>query len=54
MIGRRINPATGETIEVPEHEHFYQCGYCGASVDRRDLEQVLAHEDVVNHPVKIA
>lgn len=43
MIGRRINPATGETIEVPEADHFYRCD-CGALVDKRDLGQVLAHE----------
>jgi hypothetical protein len=50
MIGRRINPETGEFVEGPEAEHFYRCEMCGAMVDKRDLAAVLAHEDVVNHP----
>jgi hypothetical protein len=50
MIGRRINPATGETIEVPEADHFYRCESCGGLVDMRNLEAVCAHEGPAPHP----
>lgn len=45
MIGPRIDPETGETVEVPESEHFYRCERCGGLVDMRDLAKVMAHED---------
>jgi hypothetical protein len=48
--GRRINPETGATVEVPEAEHWYRCAACGRMVDKRDLAAVMAHLDVVNHP----
>jgi hypothetical protein len=48
IIGRRIDPETGETVEVPEHEHFYRCAVCNRQVDKRDLEQVLVHEGCIH------
>lgn len=45
MIGRRIDPETGATVEGPESEHFYRCERCGGLVDMRDLSNVMAHEE---------
>jgi hypothetical protein len=33
-----------------ESEHFYACAECGQLVDRRDLGQVLHHEDKGHDP----
>jgi hypothetical protein len=49
--GQRVDPATGQPIEVPEAEHFYRCRLCGTWVDCRDLGQVFDHEGELPHPV---
>ena len=48
--GVRVDPKTGEPIDVPEAEHFYSCKVCGALVDCRDLGQVFDHEPGGTHP----
>lgn len=45
IIGVRIDPATGAPMVMEEHEHFHVCPACGQAVDRRDLGQVLHHEE---------
>ncbi|RWF79013.1 MAG: hypothetical protein EOS26_03335 [Mesorhizobium sp.] len=40
-------PITGTRHSEPvkdEGEHFYSCQTCGQAVDRRDLRQVIWHE----------
>ena len=46
IIGVRIDPKTGNP-DPPEdeRENFYICAACGQAVDKRDLGQVLHHED---------
>ena len=48
--GERVDPRTGEPIQVEEAEHFSQCTRCGAWVDCRDLGMVFDHEGSLPHP----
>jgi hypothetical protein len=50
-MSRAKNQATGirgrrKGEPVPEREHFYICEECGQSVDKRDLGEVLHHEEL--------
>lgn len=40
-----VDPETGETLVLEEHEHFFVCAACGQAVDMRDLGQVFHHEE---------
>ena len=46
----RVDPKTGQPIEVREAEHFYRCKVYGALVDCRDLGQVFDHRPGGTHP----
>jgi hypothetical protein len=53
IIGRAIDPETGEYLELEEHEHFYVCAACGQAVDKRDLGQVFHHEEQGHKPLQL-
>lgn len=45
IVGVRIDPMTKKPIQgLRELDHFYKCALCGQSVDRRDLGEVMHHE----------
>lgn len=52
IVGWPIDPATGERLELQEHEHFHVCLACGQSVDRRDFGQVIHHEQPDHKPLQ--
>jgi len=35
-----------------ERDHFYVCAECGEAVDRRDLAQVIHHEQPGHEPMR--
>lgn len=35
------------------HDHFHECPICGQRVDRRDLRQVLWHEQPDHEPLEL-
>ncbi|ESY62258.1 hypothetical protein X742_33720 [Mesorhizobium sp. LNHC232B00] len=39
--------------DIPEHQHFYPCPYCGQKVDQRDLRQVFWHETPGHEPLEM-
>lgn len=42
----------GKPVEVAdERDHFYVCQACGQAVDKRELGQVLHHEDPGHEPI---
>lgn len=45
----------GKPVNSPEEEreHFYKCRHCGQIVDRRDLRQVLWHEQQRHKPLEM-
>jgi hypothetical protein len=53
IVGRAIDPETGEYLELEEHEHFYTCAACGQAVDNRDLGKVFHHEEVGHEPLRL-
>jgi hypothetical protein len=38
------------TEEDDESKHLYRCAVCGETVDKRQLDQVLFHEDHIHRP----
>ncbi|PBC02745.1 hypothetical protein CK220_19505 [Mesorhizobium sp. WSM3860] len=36
-----------------EQDHFYNCRRCGQQVDRRDLRQVIWHEQPEHEPLEL-
>ncbi|RWN99366.1 hypothetical protein [Mesorhizobium sp.] len=50
-------PITGRRHEgsepATEQEHFYACPTCGQLVDRRDLRQVIWHEQPGHEPLEL-
>jgi hypothetical protein len=40
-----MNSAEFEQLPEVEKEHFYKCKRCGEMVDKRQLDDVLFHED---------
>ncbi|SFO88242.1 hypothetical protein SAMN03159463_03160 [Mesorhizobium sp. NFR06] len=36
-----------------ERDHFYRCPVCGQAVDRRDLRQVMWHEQPAHEPLEM-
>lgn len=38
---------------VDEAPHFHTCSHCQQAVDRRDLAQVLHHEQVEHQPMQL-
>lgn len=46
------NMDTADFTELREAEkrHFYKCSRCGEMVDKRQLDDVLFHEDHVHRP----
>ena len=45
-----LNPADFNELNESEKRHFYRCERCGEMVDRRQLDDVLFHEDHVHRP----
>jgi hypothetical protein len=45
-----MNAADVEELSEVEKVHFYQCKECGEMVDKRQLDDVLFHEDHVQRP----
>jgi len=39
-----------EILDAEEKLHFYECTECGEMVDKRQLDEVLFHEDHVPRP----
>ena len=50
-IGKRVDPKTGEPVEVAEEEHFMRYPACGGVLDMRDLGAAFAHHGPLPHPV---
>jgi len=44
LVGRRINPETGEVVDAMEAQHYIRCDICGGMFDMRDLVQVIHHD----------
>lgn len=45
-----MNAADFNEISEAEKTHFYRCEQCGEMVDKRQLDDVLFHEDHVERP----
>jgi hypothetical protein len=45
-----MNTADFNELSELEKRHFYKCSRCGEMVDRRQLDDVLFHEDHVQRP----
>ncbi|RRH89557.1 hypothetical protein EH240_33790 [Mesorhizobium tamadayense] len=48
VVGTRHGKQPAEEID-----HFHTCPYCGQAVDRRDLRQVLWHEQPTHKRLKL-
>jgi hypothetical protein len=46
----RLVPADFNKLSESEKRHFYECSRCGEMVDKRELDDVLFHEDHVHRP----
>jgi hypothetical protein len=57
FVRRTNNPASGIVGErgggapADERQNFYVCPQCGQAVDKRDLGQVLHHEQAGHDPL---
>jgi hypothetical protein len=47
---REMNTADFNELSESEKRHFYKCSRCGEMVDRRQLDEVLFHEDHFHRP----
>ena len=45
-----MNPSDFEKLSGEEKTHFYVCKECGEIVDKRQLDEVLFHEDHKHRP----
>jgi len=45
-----MNRADFNQLSEAEKQHFYNCEQCGEMVDKRQLDDVLFHEDHVHRP----
>src|SRR6266700_320025 len=45
-----MNAADFDELSKAEKQHLYQCSRCGEMVDKRQLDDVLFHEDHVHRP----
>jgi hypothetical protein len=45
-----MNIADFNELDNVENRHFYKCKQCGEMVDKRQLDDVLFHEDHVHRP----
>jgi hypothetical protein len=45
-----MNTANFNELNESEKRHFYECAQCGEMVDRRQLDDVLFHEDHIHRP----
>ena len=45
-----MNAADFNELNEPEKRHFYKCRECGEIVDKRQLDDVVFHEDHVQRP----
>jgi hypothetical protein len=46
----KMNAADFNELTEAEKRHFYKCQQCGEMVDKRQLDDVLFHEDHVHRP----
>jgi hypothetical protein len=46
----RMKAADFNELSEEEKRHFYKCQQCGEMVDKRQLDDVLFHEDHVQRP----
>src|SRR4030095_11628097 len=45
-----MNAADFDALDEAEKKHFYKCEKCGEMVDKRQLDDVLFHEDHGHRP----
>jgi hypothetical protein len=45
-----VNAADFDQLDEAEKKHFHRCERCGEMVDRRQLDDVLFHQDHVHRP----
>ena len=45
-----MNAADFNELSEAEKSHFYKCQQCGEMVDKRQLDDVLFHEDHIPRP----
>jgi hypothetical protein len=45
-----MNEAEFNELAESEKKHFYKCQKCGEMVDKRQLDDVIFHEDHIHRP----